>query len=420
MRVDSIIASTTCEPRPYQRNIIHKTTDMFAGKFKNIQGDTEPSARSVLIESPTGSGKTVMGFLAAKVMQSSIDGLAIGWCAMRRNLLSQAKRENFEHGINVQDVHFLSMFDKYPEPLVQARADGRKILLVVDEAQHDAAESMAHLHNIIEPDYILGLTATPFRTDRVKLCFDKVVKDAGIHSLIQDGWLSRYHHYSIPKWDVETVLEHYCREPETWGKSIFYFLTIAECEALYHGLMRRSDEIIAKLRQRRPDLNLSKGLVHMVNGDASKAGLQRREDTLEAFANGDIACIVNCMVLTEGFDDPTLETAWVRDSGRGPTMQMAGRAFRKHPRWKEFKDPMFKFKRVVQSKETHWPMLKTAMADQQCLWQSDEWRSLTVNPKLNEINAAARQAIAETEVTLPKWLTDKQVKRGRRGRRFTP
>jgi hypothetical protein len=51
-------------------------------------------------------------------------------------------------------------------------------LLVVDEAEHDAASSMAHLHNVIHTKWILGLTATPFRTDQVKLCFVKVVKPA--------------------------------------------------------------------------------------------------------------------------------------------------------------------------------------------------------------------------------------------------
>jgi superfamily II DNA or RNA helicase len=41
--------------------------------------------------------------------------------------------------------------------------------------------------------------------------------------------------------------------------------------------------------------------------------------------------LANCMVLTEGFDEPTLQTVWVRRSGRGPTIQMAGRALRKCP-----------------------------------------------------------------------------------------
>jgi hypothetical protein len=60
-------------------------------------------------------------------------------------------------------------------------------------------------------------------------------------------------------------------------------------------------------------------------------------------------------------------------------------------------------------------MIKTAMPDQQYLWQEDGWRTLKVNPKLNTINNNARLAIASTEVTLPKWLVD-QTKKGRRRR----
>jgi superfamily II DNA or RNA helicase len=358
-----------------------------------------------------------MGHLSAKLLKHQFPDLAIGWCAMRRNLLSQASEENKRLGINV-DIDYISMFDKRPESLITARQNGRKVMLIVDEAQHDAANSMAHLHNLIEPDFILGLTATPFRTDRVKLCFDKVVKDAGIHQLIQDGWLSRYHHYSIPKWDVATVAEHYCREPEVWGKSIFYFLDLAQCYELYAILRSRAGEIIERLRKHRPDLSLGAGLVEIVTGTEKYKG--ERDDQLGRFRNGDVACLVNCMVLTEGFDDPTLETTWVRDSCRGPTMQMAGRVFRKHPEWKDRQDPRFKFKRVVQSKETNWPMLKTAMADQQFLWQNDSWRSLTVNPKLNQINQNARIAIAQTDVTLPKWLLDQQQKKRANTIRFAP
>lgn len=416
MRVESVIAETKAEARPYQRVIVGKTSDMFTGKYLAGNGQLEPAAKSVLVESPTGSGKTVMGHLSAKLLKHQFPDLAIGWCAMRRNLLSQAQAENHRLNIGV-DIDYISMFDKRPESLITARQEGRKIMLVVDEAQHDAANSMAHLHNLIEPNFILGLTATPFRTDRVKLCFDKVVKDAGIHQLIQDGWLSRYHHYSIPKWDVETVAEHYCREPEVWGKSIFYFLTLPQCYELYGILRRRAKEIIERLRKHRPDLALGAGLVELVTGESSES---EREDQLERFRNGDVACLVNCMVLTEGFDDPTLETTWVRDSSRGPTMQMAGRVFRKHPEWKDRQDQRFKFKRVVQSKETHWPMLKTAMADQQFLWQNDSWRSLTVNPQLNQINQNARIAIAQTDVVMPKWLLDQQQKKRANRIRFTP
>jgi superfamily II DNA or RNA helicase len=133
-----------------------------------------------------------------------------------------------------------------------------------------------------------------------------------------------------------------------------------------------------------------------------------REGQLDAFRTGQMPCLINCMVLTEGFDDPSLATAWVRDSGKGPTMQMAGRAFRKCAN--------VPFKMVVQSKQTRWPMIKTAMPEEQYLWEN-EWRTLRINPELEKINNNARFAIAMTDVSLPPWLVERTQKRRRRIRR---
>lgn len=407
--IQDIIKDTTVEPRQYQKNIVGKAVDMFCGRYKNVTGQTEPYAKSVMVESPTGSGKTVIGHLIIKLLQQEHPDLVIGWVAMRRNLLTQAAAENQKLGINVENIHHVSMFDKDPSELVKARQDGKKILMVVDEAQHDAASSMAHLHNIIQPDWILGLTATPFRVDRVKLCFDRVIKDAGIHQLIQDGYLSRYNHYSILNWNPDTVADHYIAEPERWGKSVVFFHQWEDCQHFAARLREAEDEVRERLAIHRPDLTLQANLVASVRGGGTKRDYDARDELLDAFRNGDIAVLVNCMVLTEGFDAPSLETAFVRDSVKGPTMQMAGRAFRQHP--KSAEDSRFHHKNIVQSKLTKWPMLKTAMADRQFLWQEDDWRSLTLNENLEAINHNTRRAIAQTPVQLPKFITSRKERR---------
>ena len=371
MLLENIISETSVEPRDYQSRIIDKTVQMFNGQYENGAGEVEIAARSVMIESPTGSGKTVIGLLAAKLMQAQFPSLKIGWVAMRRNLLAQAEKENIDKGIDVQNIEFISMFDKNPSADID--------MLVVDEAQHDAASSMAHLHNVIQPKFILGLTATPFRTDRVKLCFDKVIKDAGIHQLIQDGYLSEYHHYTIPKWDVDTLHDAFVRDKDKWGKSIFFFHQLSDCFELNERL--RASGIVSDV----------------VTGSSD------RESQLAAFANGDITVLINCMVLTEGFDCPDLKTVFCRPSGKGCTMQMCGRAFRKHP--------SCEYKQIVQSRDSRWPFLKTALPLQQYLWQEDAWRSLTVNPHLNKINRNARMVIATTDVQLPTFIKDRKTVR---------
>jgi tricorn protease-like protein len=85
-------------------------------------------------------------------------------------------------------------------------------------------------------------------------------------------------------------------------------------------------------------------------------------------------------------------------------MQMGGRVFRLH-------DDL-PVKQMVQSGDTKWPFVKTAMPLMQYVWQGDDWKSLQVNPRLNQINQNARIAIATTDVELPEFIK-KERGRGR-------
>jgi superfamily II DNA or RNA helicase len=353
------------EPRPYQQRIVTKAVDCFC-----VTG-----MRSVLIDSPTGSGKTVMALLIARALQERL-GVRVGWVAMRRHLLAQAAAENRNRQIGVEAV-FLSMFDKKPPTGLD--------LLVVDEAQHDAAGSMAHLHNIIRPRFILGLSATPFRADKVKLCFDTVLRDAGIAPLIQDGYVSRYHHYTIPAYTPAAVAGLYAREPRRWGKSILYFHTLQQCAEAYAALA-----------------------AHGVRCEVV-TGSSDREAQLAAFEAGRVEVLINCLVLGEGFDCPDLQTVFCRPSSKGVTIQMCGRVLRKCLN--------LPFKQIVQCQKTRWPFPRTAAAAQQYTWVDGDWRSLEVNPRINALNCAMLQALARIEVRLPaclqqsrparRWLEDR-------------
>ncbi|MCA9267101.1 MAG: hypothetical protein KDA41_01455, partial [Planctomycetales bacterium] len=318
-------------------------------------------AASVLLESPTGSGKTVMGLAIARYMQA-VYGYKVGWVAMRRNLLTQAAAENERRGFDV-DLTTISMFEKRP-PHVD--------MLVVDEAQHDAAMSMANLHCQIRPQAVLGLTATPFRSDRIRLCFDKVIKDCGIHQLIQDGYLSRYHHYTMPKYTPEAVARFYLADRQRWGKTLMFFHQQQQC-----------DECLALLQTAgvRADVVTSK---------------TNRQRQLDEFAAGRTDVLINMNVLTEGFDCPTLRTVFCRPSGKSCTIQMGGRVFRQHAA-----EPI---KQIVQCRETRHPFSKTAAPDQQFVWTGTAWRTLSVNPQIDAMTELSRKLIARSQVDLPKLV----------------
>jgi superfamily II DNA or RNA helicase len=372
MNVNTLITRTDIQPRPYQQRIVQRAVNLFL----------KDGVRSILIDSPTGSGKTVMGLLIARVLQEKL-GLRVGWVAMRRYLLAQAQAENDQRRIGVE-AEYISMFDRDPPTGLD--------LLVVDEAQHDAAQSMALLHQRIRPRFILGLSATPFRADRVKLCFDTVIKDAGIQTLIQDGYLSPYHHYTIPQHTPQTVVDHFLRDHPRWGKTLLYFHTLEQCHA--------ADTLLRE------------------NGVRSEVvtGSSDRDAQLEAFRAGRIDVLTNCMLLSEGFDCPELKTVFCRPSCKGVTVQMAGRVLRKHP--------SLPFKQIVQCVKTRWPFLRTAAAALQYTWVEDQWRSLQANPFINQVNGRALQALAQTNVSLPDFLTKRQGllnhnrRHGERRRRF--
>lgn len=361
MNVTELIARTSAEARPYQKRIVDKAFYYF----------TQKSMRSILIESPTGSGKTIMALLIAKAMHDEL-GVRIGWVAMRRHLLTQAQDENVSKGINVP-LTFMSMFDKNPPANLDA--------LIVDEAQHDVTGSMAHIHAIVEPKYILGMTATPFRHDRVKLCFDSVIKDAGIPTLIKDGYLSPYHHYTIPEWGVEQVVTYYITEPERWGKSIMYFHRLEQC---------------FEAAKRLQEAGISCDVVH---------GSSNTAQQIDDFDAGKIRVLLNCMKLTEGFDCPDLKTVFCRPSCKSVTIQMAGRVLRKH------RD--HPYKQIVQCAKTTYPFQRTALAVIQHIRVNEEWRTLEVNKDIDNINRRTVRALANIETEMPKFITA-STKSGRR------
>tara|TARA_R110002049_G_scaffold4601_5_gene32790 strand:+ start:1094470 stop:1095810 length:1341 start_codon:yes stop_codon:yes gene_type:complete len=359
--LQAMVAVCDVDPRPYQIRIIESALQMFAGTFRRHNRQVSPAASSVLIESPTGSGKTVMGLATAALLQRWT-GARVGWVAMRRNLLAQAQAENVARRFGVR-MQTISMFDKNPPSCD---------LLVVDEAQHDAATSMANLHSQVRPKWTLGLSATPYRTDRIKLCFDQVIRDAGIAALIQDGYLSPYHHYTIPEYEPRRIAKLLIDDPQRWGKSLVFFHRRDQCELLFLLLRQagvRSAVVTAK---------------------------SNRERQLQDFADGRLDVLINMAILTEGFDCPELKTVFCRPSGKGCTIQMAGRVLRRCR-----SEPV---KQVVQCRRTPYPMTRLAMSTEQYLWTDSGWRSIRVNAHLDAMTSIARRRVAAADVELPKLV----------------
>ncbi len=308
------------ESHVYQQRICRKALDYFAGSFTDPSGASKPPAHSVMVESPTGSGKTIMGLEIARQMQRRY-GYSIGWVAMRRNLLVQAEAENRHRRFNV-DMKTISMFDKAP-PHVD--------MLVVDEAQHDAAASMANLHCTLRPQKVLGMTATPYRIDRIKLCFDKVIKDAGIHDLVpRHGGLDTNYGDGIV---TSTHTPRSGERPFSIGGDSFQHRFVMETPIdgfghpnIYLSFLRMvcSNGMIGYGKAFRSDISLGKDMTHCIgraldgfdNGEGYAALRQRFESAQQSWASVH-ECAQLCKQLMDMNDGHSIKAEhWLGDFRR--------------------------------------------------------------------------------------------------------
>lgn len=169
--------------------------------------------RNVLLQAPTGAGKTAMasvmlGNAAAKQKRGF-------FICHRRELVDQTAKTFDKVGIKYgyiaagypmnlyQPVQICSIdtlknrLDKIPEP----------DLCLWDEAHHVGAAGWSMVHGHYEDSYHVGLSATPSRLDGKGLGdnFDILIPGPSVAGLIDDGYLAKYKLYSIPGVDMSDV-----------------------------------------------------------------------------------------------------------------------------------------------------------------------------------------------------------------------
>lgn len=314
----------TWEIRPYQQEAVAAC----------LAGFMENRCASVMLESPVGSGKTYMALETIHLLQEALGRrIRVDWVAPRRHLLQQVMEANMN--LHRDTIRPVSLFEKTPP-----EAD----LVVLDEAHHEATQSCVLLYEKMKADFVLGLSATPLRTDRMKLSFQETVTTCSIDRLIREGYLSPFHSYVLPHYGPQIVGECYLNSPERWGKSIAFFQTVMECHQL--------QKVLA----------LAGVPCEVVTAESDK------DRQLEDFLSGRVRVIANVSMLTEGFDQPDIQTIFARDASRLPTIQMCGRGLRKF----DGKG----FCNIVQSAKTPYLFEKVAPAKRSFKLMNGQWMAL--------------------------------------------
>jgi len=159
---------------------------------------------------PTGTGKTILSALDAKrlggrvlflvhrldILKQSITTYQKVWPQMRVGILTGEARENeFDC-----DVLFASKDTlRQPTELTNYRHDEFSYI-VVDEVHHGQTPSYSDIFTYFRPSFMLGMTATPDRTDRKDIfeLFDyNKIFEVSLQEAIEDGYLVPYTYYGL-------------------------------------------------------------------------------------------------------------------------------------------------------------------------------------------------------------------------------
>ncbi len=202
--------------------------------------------------------------------------------------------------------------------------------IIVDEAHHAAANTYRKILDYFKPRLTLGFTATPNRGDKVRLdtVFSDIIFARDLRFGIQNGYLcdiycmrvdigydlsavhTRAGDYAPGELDeaMEGTADAIAEAYEKYAKGA----TLIFAVSVHHA-----NEIAAKIP----------GAVVVTGETKDRAAI------IERFTAGEIPCIVNCMVFTEGTDIPRVETVIIARPTQSDSLysQMVGRGLRLYP-----------------------------------------------------------------------------------------
>ena len=202
--------------------------------------------------------------------------------------------------------------------------------IIVDEAHHAAAKTYRDILDYFQPRALLGFTATPNRSDRARLndVFDEIIFDRDLLWGIKNGWLSDIECKRVDiGYDLRGV--HTRQGDYAPGELAEAMEGTADAVAEAYRTLARGATLIFAV-----NVHQCEEIAKRIPGAAVVTGKTAdRAEIIQKFTDGEIPCIVNCMVFTEGTDIPRVETVIIARPTQSDSLytQMVGRGLRLYP-----------------------------------------------------------------------------------------
>ncbi|MCI9190521.1 MAG: DEAD/DEAH box helicase [Lachnospiraceae bacterium] len=324
------------ELRPYQEEA-----------KKSIFAEWEKGIKRTLLVLPTGCGKTIV---FAKVTEDCVrSGDRVLILAHRGELLGQAADKIYRAtglgcATEKAEQTCLGSWFRVTVGSVQSLMREKRLgqfpadyfgTIIIDEAHHCLSDSYQRVLEHFGDAKVLGVTATPDRGDMRSLgeFFESLAYEYTLPKAIRSGYLSPIKALTIPlRMDLAGVgVQAGDFKAGDIGTALDPYLYQIASEMAEHCRGRKTVVFLplVKTSQKFRDILNGKGFqAAEVNGESTD-----RAEILEAFDRGDYDVLCNSMLLTEGWDCPSVDCIVVLRPTKVRSLysQMVGRGTRLCP-----------------------------------------------------------------------------------------
>lgn len=299
----------------------------FQSEMVNRIAKSFETNRSVMVQMPTGTGKThIIGAIARSYISK---GHTVFVIAHRRELVAQAQNTLQlyidENGMKKVEVFSVQWLNRHV-----SEVKSKPSLIVIDEAHHSVAKTYTSIIEAFPKAKIMGLTATPCRLNGHPFTdlFDVLLQSHPINWFIANGYLSLYDYMSVKPDNEDVRIINSLRKRGADGD--FSMKEMSEKLDIRPSLERLCDTITRYAKGKKGivyaiDINHAEHIAELYQKNgikaiaiSSKTPDKEREEFLERFRNtqtdgskplkaGDIQVIVNVSLFDEGLDCPDVE-----------------------------------------------------------------------------------------------------------------
>ena len=284
----------------------------------------EEGYKKAMIVVGTGLGKTYLAVFDSMNFKKVLfiahrDEILRGARKSFENVYKNEKTYGYFNGLEKdtkQDIIFASISTLSKSEYLRDEYFSRKNFdyIVVDEFHHSSSKSYLKVLDYFQPEFLLGLTATPDRNDNgniYKLCDYNIAYECDFRVGINNGWLVPFKYYGIyddtdyslipwrsGKYDIfalENVLIVEKRLELVYQKYIEHRkkFTIGFCASVKHCKIMNDYFIKKKIKS------------EIIIGETP---INKRQEIIENFKIGKIDVIFTVDIFNEGVDIPVIDT----------------------------------------------------------------------------------------------------------------